>query len=73
MSCVLVLRSCVAHLVVCLVVEWRGQCVVCCLRCFGWGILFGCPVSFVVGGLSDSMPFDGGDFLFPVCFLWVLC
>ena len=62
MSCAMVLRSCVAHLVVCLAIERRGQCVVCCLQCFGWGILFGYPVSFVVGGPCGSVPFGGGDF-----------
>ena len=69
MSCTMVLCSCVAHLVVCLAVERCGQCVVCCLRHFCWGILFGCLVSFVVGSSSGSVPFGGGDFLFPVCFL----
>ena len=73
MSCALVLCSCVAHLAVGLAIAWRGQCVVCWLQCFGWGILFGCPVSFVIGGPSGSVPFGGGDSLSPICFLWVLC
>ena len=65
----MVLRSCVAHLVVGLAVDQHGQCVVCCLWCFGWGILFGCPVSFVVGGPSGSVLFGGGDSLSLICFL----